>query len=184
VVASFLTSTTTSTTTSSSAKWRCISERGSSAELRRALISLTRKSQAFWWLPDFKDTIYTYREPKKALLALLRPVGPFWEWVSLTASFPGEICLPEDFPQKVIILSVQESLPTNFVMGEHGLLGMYQPSLSDHALAGELKGEAMCSLLFERAEKTPHPGYPPPMATHQIKPKINSNSPQEQSLKP
>jgi len=171
-VASFLTSTTTSTTTSSSAKWRCISERGSSAELRRALISLTRKSQAFWWLPEPSDLIFLLKKLDDTTLAIVRSVGPFWEWVSLTSSFPHCISLPETLPDHSKLLAVGDSIPSNFSLDEKSYLGMFNPTSSQRKIALDQGGEAMCALRLSESVMDSHPGYPPPMEVHLVQPKI------------
>ena len=164
--------TITSTTTSKSANWRWVPGDGASPEVRRALISSARDAQAFWWLPEPSDLIFLLKKLDDTTLAIVRSVGPFWEWVSLTSSFPHCISLPETLPDHSKLLAVGDSIPSNFSLDEKSYLGMFNPTSSQRKIALDQGGEAMCALRLSESVMDSHPGYPPPMEVHLVQPKI------------
>lgn len=168
-MASSPTSTITSTTTSNFPIWFAEPEGGSSKELRRSLISLSRNHEAFWWLPDFKDQIYVCQNPEKQLLAIVRPIGPFWEWVRFSSSINDNITLPKELPKDTTILSIKkEGIPLGTTLGKRGYLGMFQPSENEILKSQKVEGQPMCSFLFTDTSRPEHPGYPKPMMAFKI----------------
>lgn len=167
--ASFPTSTTTFTTTSNPSTYQWERDEGSSQSLRRILIDLSRKGRAFWWLPEASDIIHTLRATDGALIAMIRPIGPFWEWIRINQEFDSlNFGISELLPDRARLLTVQSSIPRAFGVSNTGSLGMFEPRGEELSLAQEHQGQAMCLFLFTEEDRTPHSGYPPPLQASEI----------------
>jgi len=142
---------------------------GASPALRRILIDKIRMGRAFWWLPSGDDPVYLQRAPSGKHLAMIRPLGPFWEWIPVEPNLLPVPVRPDSLTGEAQVLVIESNLLTGMTSEKSGWLGMFEPTESQKRLARSSKGEAVCALRFTSENLSPHPGYPPPMGAHAIK---------------